>query len=45
MTTHAMSVDEVFSTTRSVRKRLDLTRAVDPGIIIESLALAQQARW
>ncbi len=43
MTMQAMSVDEALSTTRSVRKRLDLTRPVDPGIIIECLTLAQQA--
>jgi nitroreductase len=38
-----LSVYEVLSTTRSVRKRLDLTRPVEPEIIAECIALAQQA--
>jgi nitroreductase len=38
-----MSVDEVLTTTRSVRKRLDLSRPVELKILIECLALAQQA--
>jgi nitroreductase len=41
--TRVMSVDEALTTTRAVRKRLDLTRLVDPAIITECLALAQQA--
>lgn len=35
--------DELLSTTRSVRRRLDLTRPVDRGLIEECLRLAQQA--
>ena len=41
--TRVMSVDEALATTRAVRKRLDLARPVDPAIIAECLALAQQA--
>jgi len=35
--------DELLSTTRAVRKRLDLDRPVDPATILECIALAQQA--
>src|ERR1700754_5022291 len=35
--------DELLSTTRAVRKRLDLDRPVDPAVILECIALAQQA--
>ncbi|HEY3673786.1 MAG TPA: nitroreductase family protein, partial [Acidimicrobiia bacterium] len=35
--------DELLSTTRAVRKRLDLDRPVDPALILECIALAQQA--
>jgi nitroreductase len=38
-----LSPDELLSTTRSVRKRLDFTRPVEPEIIRECLALAMQA--
>ncbi|GHO97956.1 putative oxidoreductase [Reticulibacter mediterranei] len=38
-----LSFDEVLNTTRSVRKRLDLTRPVEPEIIDECLTLALQA--
>jgi nitroreductase len=38
-----LSIDEVLSTTRSVRKRLDLTRPVEPEVIRECLELAVQA--
>lgn len=38
-----LSVDEVLSTTRAVRRRLDLTRPVEPEVIAECIALAQQA--
>jgi nitroreductase len=38
-----LSPDELLSTTRSVRRRLDLMRPVDPGLIEECLDLAQQA--
>ncbi len=37
------SVDHVLTTTRSVRRRLDLTRAVEPEVIEECLRLAIQA--
>jgi nitroreductase len=43
MTILDLSVDEVLSTTRSVRKRLDLTRPVEPELIRECLELAAQA--
>jgi nitroreductase len=35
--------DQLLSTTRAVRKRLDLTRPVDAGLITECLELALQA--
>jgi nitroreductase len=35
--------DELLSTTRAVRRRLDLTRPVEPEVLEECLALAQQA--
>jgi nitroreductase len=38
-----LSVDEVLSTTRSVRKRLDVTRPVPRAVIEECLELALQA--
>jgi nitroreductase len=37
------TVDELLSTTRSVRKRLDLTRPVDRDVILECIQLAMQA--
>lgn len=37
------SVDELLSTTRAVRKRLDLTRPVEREVILECLRLAVQA--
>ncbi len=37
------SVDHVLRTTRSVRKRLDLTRAVPPALLEECLDIALQA--
>lgn len=36
-------VDELLTTTRAVRRRLDLTRPVDPALLRECLALALQA--
>jgi nitroreductase len=39
----ALTPDELLSTTRAVRKRLDLTRSVPRDVIIECLELAQQA--
>ena len=38
-----LSADEVLSTTRAVRKRLDLTRPVERSVIEECLQIAQQA--
>jgi nitroreductase len=38
-----LSIDELLTTTRTVRKRLDLTRPVEPEIIQECLNLAVQA--
>jgi nitroreductase len=38
-----LSVDEVLTTTRSVRRRLDLTRPVDPALVRECLTIALQA--
>jgi len=37
------SVDTLLTTTRAVRRRLDLDRPVDPGVISECLELAVQA--
>jgi nitroreductase len=37
------SIDEVLSTTRAVRRRLDLTRPVERDIILDCLRLAMQA--
>jgi nitroreductase len=37
------TVDELLSTTRAVRKRLDLARPVDRAVILECLQLAMQA--
>jgi nitroreductase len=37
------SVDELLTTTRSVRKRLDLTRQVGRDVILECIRLAMQA--
>ncbi|WP_395153640.1 nitroreductase family protein [Ilumatobacter sp.] len=38
-----LSVDEVLSTTRAVRKRLDFDRPVDPAVLEECLKLAVQS--
>jgi len=43
MTMHTLTPDELLETTRSVRKRLDLTRPVEREVLEECLALAQQA--
>jgi nitroreductase len=37
------SVDELLTTTRAVRKRLDLTRAVGRDVILECVRIAMQA--
>jgi nitroreductase len=38
-----LSIDELLTTTRAVRQRLDLTRPVGPEVIQECLSLALQA--
>ncbi len=38
-----LSIDELLTTTRSVRKRLDLARLVEPEVIRECLEIALQA--
>ena len=38
-----LTPDELLATTRSVRKRLDLTRPVEREVLAECLRLAQQA--
>lgn len=43
MSTLDLSPDEVLTTTRAVRKRLDLSRPVEPEVIQECLELALQA--
>ncbi len=37
------AADRLLTTTRTVRKRLDLDRPVDPGVIAEALRVASQA--
>src|SRR5581483_2390466 len=43
MTSLSLSADDVLTTTRSVRKRLDLTRPVPLELIRECLEIALQA--
>lgn len=43
MTIHLECADELLSTTRAVRKRLDLTRPVPRDVILDCIRLAQQA--
>src|SRR5687767_14298208 len=43
MTALPLTSDEVLTTTRTVRKRLDLTRPVPPDLIRECLEIALQA--
>src|SRR5437868_12414668 len=38
-----LSLDQLLTTTRAVRKRLDLTRPVENSVIEECLRIAQQA--
>jgi nitroreductase len=38
-----VTIDHVLTTTRTVRKRLDLTRPVDPNILQQSIDIAIQA--
>ena len=37
-----LSADEVLTTTRSVRKRLDLTRPVPRSLLVECIEIAHQ---
>src|SRR3954451_24098619 len=39
----ALSADQLLTTTRAVRKRLDLTRPVERSVIEECLRIGQQA--
>ena len=43
MDTLYLTPDEVLSTTRAVRRRMDLTRPVEHQVLEECLTLAQQA--
>jgi nitroreductase len=43
MTPRDLTPDQLLSTTRAVRKRLDLTRPVERELLQECLALAFQA--
>jgi nitroreductase len=43
MATLSLSTDEVLSTTRAVRRRLDLTRPVERELLQECIRIAQQA--
>jgi nitroreductase len=43
MTMLPLTADEVLTTTRSVRKRLDFTRPVERDVLEECLTIAQQA--
>jgi nitroreductase len=38
-----LTPDELLTTTRAVRRRLDLSRAVDPALLVECIRIAQQA--
>jgi nitroreductase len=43
MTPDPVAADHLLSTTRAVRRRLDLERPVDPALVVECLRLAVQA--
>ena len=43
MTLDLATVDELLTTTRAVRKRLDLTRPVPLEVVLDCLRLATQA--
>lgn len=43
MSAPELTPDELLTTTRAVRKRLDYDRPVDPELIKECLTIAQQA--
>ena len=38
-----LTLDELLTTTRAVRTRLDLSRPVEREVVLECLAIAQQA--
>ena len=42
-TTLCITPDELLTTTRAVRRKLDLSRPVDPVLIEQCLAIAQEA--
>ena len=43
MSADGSDIDEILATTRSVRRRIDFTRAVDPALLLECIDLAVQA--
>lgn len=43
MSAERPDIDEILATTRSVRRRIDFTRVVDPGLLLECIELAVQA--
>ena len=43
MTIDRAAADKLLTTTRSVRKRLDLTRPVEPELILECIEIAMQS--
>ena len=43
MTIDHVATDKLLTTTRSVRKRLDLTREVEPQVIQDCIDIAMQA--
>ena len=43
MSADPSDIDEILATTRSVRRRIDFTRAVDPALLLECIDLAVQA--
>jgi len=43
MTKYISDIDEVLTTTRTVRLRLDFSREVESEVVVECLAMAQQA--
>lgn len=43
MSADGSDIDEILATTRSVRRRIDFARAVDPALLLECIDLAVQA--
>jgi nitroreductase len=43
VTSQSLTIDEALTTTRAVRRRLDLSRDVDPGVVSACLSIALQA--